>query len=494
VKIVNKTSDFIWTNIALTVTIAIASLFRWMAARGDLWLDEVWSCALVRQVDASVIRVVQVAHDNSHLLNSIWLCFAGEHPSPIVARFPSLLAACALVPLMWRAALGDSKRERLTATSFVGLSVPIIVIGTEARGYGVSLLFGMAGWILCRTGLGTSVGRCALAGFCLTVSILAHFSSIFLYGAVAIFSLASSLLGAFPRAHRWWLRLFALHVLPAATVGFVYFFYLRRMMIGSESGGDFDLPSVVREWLRYTTGIPHETWWWAAVAILGFLVARGLWALAQEGRHAEMIFFFALLILPLVSALALRAAAVPQPPPALRYYLIQIPFIYILCAHALWRPAARSPAPAKWGPFHLGSLLPCIVVALFLTGQTWVFFEWLPNNRGTFAKAAKFLESKWPEERVGLASNHPFRNRLLLRYYGPPVERQRWVLLSDDQLPEEPRDWFLFYEPRTNVQHDAVILDGNGHRYRLARAFPFGGISGATWLFYQNAQTHPAAP
>lgn len=85
-------------------------------------------------------------------------------------------------------------------------------------------------------------------------------------------------------------------------------------------------------------------------------------------------------------------------------------------------------------------------------------------------------------------------NRLLLRYYGPPIEQQRWVLLSNDQLPEEPRDWFLFYEPRTNARHDAVIADANGHRYRLASAFPFGGISGATWLLYQNAQIQPSIP
>ena len=54
------------------VLIGLAS--RLLAARGELWLDEVWSLRLSLDAASWHELLTMTNVDNNHLLNSLWLC------------------------------------------------------------------------------------------------------------------------------------------------------------------------------------------------------------------------------------------------------------------------------------------------------------------------------------------------------------------------------------------------------------------------------------
>ena len=48
------------------------------AARGDLWLDEIWSLLFVRASRSVTDLFARFRHDNNHLLNTLFLYYLGE--------------------------------------------------------------------------------------------------------------------------------------------------------------------------------------------------------------------------------------------------------------------------------------------------------------------------------------------------------------------------------------------------------------------------------
>ncbi|HEY1302347.1 MAG TPA: hypothetical protein VGF24_02280, partial [Vicinamibacterales bacterium] len=46
---------------------------RVIAARGDLWLDELWSLSFARQLDSPLQIWTSIHHDNNHPLNTLYL-------------------------------------------------------------------------------------------------------------------------------------------------------------------------------------------------------------------------------------------------------------------------------------------------------------------------------------------------------------------------------------------------------------------------------------
>ena len=124
--------------------VIIATILRSLCASGELWLDELWSIVLLEDVQSPSDLLLKVRHDNNHLLNSLWMWVLGPTASPIVYRIPSILyaamtLACLAIALN-RSGFGWSGAiwSVLIATSY-----PLVLLGSEARGYALSLLCAM---------------------------------------------------------------------------------------------------------------------------------------------------------------------------------------------------------------------------------------------------------------------------------------------------------------------------------------------------------------
>jgi len=88
-------------SLALAATLVLAAAARVAGSRNELWLDEVWSLEMARQV-ASPVEIFTVArHDNNHFLNTLWLYAFRGHDAPALLRAHSIAAGIASVLLAW---------------------------------------------------------------------------------------------------------------------------------------------------------------------------------------------------------------------------------------------------------------------------------------------------------------------------------------------------------------------------------------------------------
>jgi uncharacterized membrane protein len=123
-----------------------AAIVRVLGARGDLWLDEIWSMELARVAGSAVGVFTQLHHDNNHHLNTLWLVLVGYDAGPVAVRLLAILAGTAMVAV---AALGGG-RDRALALGWsflLAFSCVLVHYGSEARGYGPALLFAVAAYV-----------------------------------------------------------------------------------------------------------------------------------------------------------------------------------------------------------------------------------------------------------------------------------------------------------------------------------------------------------
>lgn len=82
---------------------------RVLAARGELWIDEIWSLTLVAGLTSPDQVFWDLPHDNNHILNSLWLYLAGPDRAPIVYRVPAIAFGTTSI-------LVDSRSRRFSTT------------------------------------------------------------------------------------------------------------------------------------------------------------------------------------------------------------------------------------------------------------------------------------------------------------------------------------------------------------------------------------------
>jgi len=92
--------------LALGALVTLGAALRVALARGDLWLDELWSLSFARQITWPWEVLTALHHDNNHPLNTLALFLtvklAGAHAAPVVYRLLPLAAGIAAIPLLFR--------------------------------------------------------------------------------------------------------------------------------------------------------------------------------------------------------------------------------------------------------------------------------------------------------------------------------------------------------------------------------------------------------
>ena len=121
--------------------VAVAVLLRARSAMNDLWMDEIWSVELVRELHSPLEVFTKTHHDNNHYLNSLFIYFLGQRGNWPGYRIPAVAAGLGAIILAW---LIGRHRDRTTAffsMFLVSFSYVMILCSSEARGYAPLIFF-----------------------------------------------------------------------------------------------------------------------------------------------------------------------------------------------------------------------------------------------------------------------------------------------------------------------------------------------------------------
>jgi hypothetical protein len=415
----------------LAAVVLAAGLLRLLAARGDLWLDEAWSLQMLAEL-RSPLGILGLRHDNNHLLNSLLLWSLRGFDSDLVWRLPAVVCSTASVGLGAAVAArsggrldGPPRLRALCAALLLGLSFLLVHYGSEARGYGLALGFGLLALFAAQRGeLAPRSRWAALYGPACLLALLSHALAVHVLAGVLAWSLL-----------RWWragLRGAALaraglawHAVPLAGAAWLYFGFLRGIAVGG--GPEEGVLPVLGRLVAYATGLPVALGTGPLVLAGGGLVAFGLWWLVAQQDDAWAFYAVAVVLSPAVALVAQAGQLRFE-----RYFVLSAALASLLLARLLAALAGRSLE---------GAALAALVLLIFCAAQAPRLERLLRDGRGQY--------------RAALAA----------------------ILLAA---------WFLVHRFEGQPAPEPALADPAGNRYRLEADYPSGPLSGWRWGLYRR--------
>jgi len=453
-----------WAGFAVSAFLMVA------ASRGDLAIDEVISLEKAESAGTWVGLVTQNPNDNNHLLNTFFLRLLGRQKHLLVYRLPAVgfgiatLAALALTARRW------GKTVPVWVVWLAGLSCPMILYSSEARGYAPAMFFAVASfeWLQrCRE-------RCTWPGrllfwALLCLGFLAHFSFGLFCVALGLWSVVHEKLAgiSWPAVA---VNVAKYYAVPALFIVGVYLVYIRHMII--LGGQEYTRWEVAGAGAAYALGLADvPAGHWVGVLAAAVLVGWGILALLRQARD-EWVFFIVLLVI-------LPALVLVVHPRFLyfRYFLVAFPFFYLLVAMMF----------ARW--FREGGsilkLVPVLLVVAITAGHLVKVDALLRFGRGNYRRALADMAAATTGPVIRVGSDSDFRNATLLNFYArflPPGKKVDYI--PQDKRNQDPPDWMIVncLDPAFPAYPDLEV--GRIGKYNLFGVYPFGGLSGWSWFVY----------
>ena len=458
------TSRPVWAVAAL---LTVAAAIRLLAARGDLWLDELWSLRTALVAPSSWFVVTGVHHDNNHILNTLYLRMFGDGASFVSYRLLAVISGVGLVALIGLAAK-RSKPEAVAALVLATFSYPLILYASEARGYGPAMMFAVASYVTFLRGRTPTL----LVLFWTTVilGLLSHLTFVYVYLSLVLWS--TFLPRNDQRPANRLAELARWHTVPTVAVLLLYWIDVRHMTI---SGGPvYPLGQVVRRFLAFASGAPEQGFV-SLLAILAFLLAFGvgLWHAKETSRH--WLFFLGVTVLiPALVLVATRPTFI-----YFRYFVLSLPFFYLGVARGL---------AACWRFGRIGKPLYVLALALFLWGNGARTAGLLTHGRGNYSEAVQFMAEASSSSEILVGSDNDVWGRTLVGFYArslPAGLRMHYTPRS--AWPRGGPEWLITQRAELDFQPPPQLEDPqSGAVFKLARTFRYGGTSGWHWFVYRN--------
>lgn len=470
---------------ASVVVVTVGTALRAAGALDDFWLDEIWSWRIARGLEsaAGVLTSDAARSDNNHPLNTLLMYWMGDRAYWPVYRIPSMVAGSASVVLgAWVAAVvgrrGDEKVggrggvAGLFAAVLLGLSYPMVVYSSEARGYGLVVFFALAAFAGLMRFLDT---RSWAAGGVFVVATVLGFLSHLTFAHFFLGAAAWSAIVLVPR--RRVADLLWLHLIPAAFVGFLLAVFVRHVTVGGAP--DTSTWDVVASTLALAGGGSGSRGLTAVVAVTVATILVGSLAVVWQTRRDLFVFYITCIVVsPALFVVAQRVSMRGQETLFPRYFLVPIAFAYLLVATA---------AAAVWDRRAWRTVVSALL-ALFAVASLWQVAAFLRGGRGHYLDAVTYMAERTPGEVVTVAGDNEFRTGMLLSFYAryvPAGKRLEMVPLPPQGGPE----WLIINSPEAGA--DALMVKVvAGTPYRFEREFTYYGLSGWSWYLYRH-QTGP---
>ena len=464
----------VWGRLCLAAGVLVFAGLAIGAALGDLWFDEIWSVDLARHVRSPQAIVTDLHHDNNHLLNTLFLYCLGKRQHWFWYRTLSLLMGVGMVALLVRVALRRGFLDALTVVCLAGVAYPVVLYSSEARGYSTAMFFGVASFMSFQAcWQRREWWRRLLFWVTTALGLLAHLSFIHVYAAILCWSCIQAAAETGPRRARIG-ELVRCHAFPLAVACALYFLHVRHMVYGA--GSIHTIWSAVSSAAAMSLGLPEVgVPQGVGVAAVCAVVALGTLRLWKDGVTEWRFFPLVLLVAP-AAVLAVFQPAHPQP----RYFVVCMPFLYLLLGYWLASCFRRSAR---------GKALYAVALLGFVAGHALRIAPLLTLGRGGYTEAVVFMAQHTKGQRVVVGSDHDFRNGMLLGFYWPRLVRsKRLVYVEQHRWDEQRPEWMITHSLDTSFEpHPEIWVDGLW-TYELARSYRYAGDSGWNCFIYRRSR------
>ena len=461
-----RTAMFSWA------LVAVASILIAVAARGDLWLDEVWSLLFAEAARSPWELITRFKHDNNHVLNTLYLYAVGEQRHLIVYRGLAVIAGIGSLIMVRKIALRWGAVESVIAVLLAGTPFPLLLYFSEARGYAPAIFFGLLSFSLLRDCQDRFHWPKLILFWCASMlGILSHLTFIIVFFALGVFTVSYELGGNGSLAERL-LQAGKYILLPGAGIAAFYLVYARRMAVGG--GPAVDMLTVLTQGGAAVTGLPDQARGFAVPLIL----VPVLWFLALQIRKGdrEWSFYGSVLLLAPALAVVLSGARYFN----YRYVLVCVPFYYLVVSRLLakaWRSEARI--------YHHLALL---IIVLLIVGQASRLAPFFRLGRGNYRPVLAEMAQTSPGAVITVGSDNDFRNKILLEFYSRFLAEGKTLRYIDQPFwTNEPPEWIIMHSLDETVTPDPWISTADGRRYDLIRSERFSGNSGMSWFLYRRS-------
>jgi len=461
-----------WKNSVLTLVFFSACAMIILAARGDLWLDEIWSISFSETASSPWDIFTNYKHDNNHLLNTWYLFLIGKQNTLLYYRLLSIISGIGSVFLLGFLARSWGRIEGLLAVTFAGTSYPLILYFSEARGYAPAIFFSLLSFaMLNESRRSFTLYKVAIFWAAIILGTLSHATFLFVFMALMAYSLIHELHDDSSLVNRL-LRFGTYYFVPGLFFVFYYLFFINGIQIGGAT--TYTKWHVIGLAATLCLGLPDSSIMGITALIIGAaVVVTGSFLLYKEKNEKWVLFPVAIFIAPALIILVSNPEF-----PQFRYFILCFPFFYLLLSYILGKIYNSSNKIGKW-------IVPSFMI-LFIIGQSQHLSPLFKTGRGDYRVALQkiYEESDTPIIRIG--SDHDFRNNMLVVFYSRLLPQQKqFRYINRKYWFQEKPEWIIMhsqdiaYKPQQNF---AVNNIGN---YILTDTYDFSGHSGWRWFVYR---------
>lgn len=426
----------------------------------DLWLDEIWTLINVSKLQSWREVFTGFHHDNNHLLNSLWVYFLGPDENPVLYRSLSLAASLATIFL--------AAQFSIPFAILVCCSYPLILYGTEARGYS-TLILCVVGSISAIQSPESLRRHLSLLGWSV-LGLLSHASFVLCIPGLLAFGLidARAAESLFIRLGRqlMWLIPFVLFA------GGLYLLHFQYLEIGGGPRGS--LMEVLFNAVATSFG-QHELSSYAleqsgTAFIVATLVAVVVAVQAMRMIRADnplglSILFTGLLVPIFVVWLVQPGFLLP------RYFIVPIVFMYV---------GAATFVSALWARGTVARIAASALFLFFIYGNMRNVLELFRLGRGSPVEglgcALKLTSGNGNE----VTGNSDFRTTMVLDFYSRKLGQLAQLHYQPGQNPSVP---VAIVEELDRLRPPEQDFNGRV----LARVYPAAQLSGLPWRIYKRA-------
>jgi hypothetical protein len=452
--------------------IVLGSILILFAARGDLWLDEIWSVFFAEAAESPWEILARFKHDNNHVLNTLYLYIIGKQQHLMVYRGLAIASGIGSLILLRKIASRWGGVESVIVVLLAGTSYPLLLYFSEARGYAPAIFSGLLSFFLLRECQRQFHPVRLVLFWCASIlGVLSHLTFAIVFLSLAIFTVHFELSTDAPFARRL-LQASKYLLVPGVFITAFYLFYAREMTIGG--GPAVDKFTVLAQGAAAALGVPD------AARFLGIplVLLTILWSLAllfREGDR-EWLYYVSVFIVAPSLAIILAGSSYFN----YRYVIVCFPFLYLVISRLLAKVYHRD---AK--AYHY---LAFLVLGLYITGQAFRLAPFFEYGRGSYRPIISEMAKTSSGTMIPVGSDNDFRNKMLIEFYSRFLDEGKKLRYIDQQFwTSEPPEWLILHSFDESIVPETWIATAEGQMYRLTRTEKYSGNSGMIWFLYRNS-------
>lgn len=461
--------------------IGLGALLIFLSACGTLWFDELLSLQWARSAKSPWQIWELYRHDNNHPLNTLWLMLAGEDRHPLVYRLLSMVSGVATLVLVWFAARRLSEKFAWVPLLLAATSFPLVLYASESRGYAPALACLLGAWlVVSATNDRGSVWRVPVFWLLCLSAMFSHGTSLVIMAALGVYFLVDR------RARGGgWLRTLGGAALwfglPLVAAALFWFLFLRSMIIAG--GPEYTLPTVLAHFFGYAFGVPSAGAGYGLIALLGLVALVSVLVFARFNDLATRVFFVgAVAIFPALSLLATDTTYL-----YFRYFLVSLPFVYLLSAPLAERIDLM---PRGW------RVLAAVVLGAVVLGQLPRLVPLIFIGRGDYVTALRVIAEDSSPDKSIVANNEMQVGFVLGHNKKLHSELAPLILVPQARAAEQPTQWIVYVTQDDPPAPPGASINLHGSSYRLVSFHRSAPVSGAHWAIYRRIgreEINPAA-